>query len=111
MPWCLTFCLALFLTSAGRSDEPNAVESGRKKAAIIQWVETDTGKWMVHDINRPAPPVVTPPGRYDDRPGTPSPDVNLLSTEMTFRVHSIPYGMGIGQEAGKGAVESGRRVF
>ncbi len=27
---------------------------------VIQYVETDTGRWMVHDIDRPAPPVVTP---------------------------------------------------
>jgi hypothetical protein len=27
---------------------------------IIQYVETDTGRWMVHDMARPAPPVVTP---------------------------------------------------
>jgi hypothetical protein len=32
------------------------------KKEQIQWVETETGKWMVHDENRPAPPVITPAG-------------------------------------------------
>jgi hypothetical protein len=44
--------------------EPNAKEPNAppepKKPEIIQWVETDTGKWMVHDMKRPVPPVVTP---------------------------------------------------
>lgn len=26
----------------------------------IQYVETDTGRWLVHDVNRPAPPVISP---------------------------------------------------
>ena len=26
----------------------------------IQYVDTETGRWMVHDENRPAPPVITP---------------------------------------------------
>jgi hypothetical protein len=26
----------------------------------IQYVETETGRWMIHDENRPAPPVITP---------------------------------------------------
>lgn len=39
--------------------EPNAAPE-KKKPEVIQWVETETGKWMVHDMNRPVPPVVTP---------------------------------------------------
>ncbi len=31
-----------------------------KKKEPIQYVETDTGRWMVHDENRPAPRVVVP---------------------------------------------------
>jgi hypothetical protein len=46
------------------SVEPNAKEPNAppeaKKPEIIQWVETDTGRWMVHDTNRPVAPVVTP---------------------------------------------------
>ncbi len=31
-----------------------------KKIQKIQYVETGTGRWLVHDVNRPAPPVITP---------------------------------------------------
>jgi hypothetical protein len=33
---------------------------GQKPAPPTQWVDTPTGRWMVHDESRPAPPVVTP---------------------------------------------------
>jgi hypothetical protein len=39
--------------------EPNAAPAP-KKPEIIQWVEVDGQKWMVHDMNRPVAPVVTP---------------------------------------------------
>lgn len=32
----------------------------QKKEPPTQWVDTPTGRWMVHDEARPAPPVVTP---------------------------------------------------
>jgi hypothetical protein len=31
-----------------------------KKKEVIQYVETETGRWMVHDESRPAPPVIMP---------------------------------------------------
>ncbi len=31
-----------------------------KKNEKIQYVETETGRWLVHDMNQPAPPVITP---------------------------------------------------
>ncbi len=31
-----------------------------QKKEPIQYVETPTGRWMVHDENRPAPPIITP---------------------------------------------------
>ncbi len=31
-----------------------------QKKEVIQYVDTDTGRWMVHDENRPAPAVITP---------------------------------------------------
>ncbi len=34
-------------------------QRGQKKE-VIQYVETETGRWMVHDENRPAPPVILP---------------------------------------------------
>jgi hypothetical protein len=30
------------------------------KPEKMQYVETDTGRWLIHDMNRPAPPVITP---------------------------------------------------
>jgi hypothetical protein len=41
-------CIAATLAQNAQKKEP------------IQYVETPTGRWMVHDENRPAPPVVTP---------------------------------------------------
>ena len=35
-------------------------ETAEKKGPLRQYVETDTGRWLIHDVNRPAPPVVTP---------------------------------------------------
>ena len=34
----------------------------------VQYVETPTGRWMVHDENRPAPPIITPGGRRSSPP-------------------------------------------
>jgi hypothetical protein len=31
-----------------------------KKKEVIQYVDTESGRWMVHDENRPAPPAITP---------------------------------------------------
>jgi len=36
------------------------VAQNPQKKEVIQYVETDTGRWMVHDEDRPAPPVITP---------------------------------------------------
>lgn len=37
-----------------------ATEQTTDQAKGTQYLETETGRWLVHDINRPAPPVVTP---------------------------------------------------
>ena len=37
-----------------------AAQTEKKKQEVIQYVETETGRWMVHDESRPAPPVITP---------------------------------------------------
>ncbi len=63
--------------------EPNAKEPNAppepKKPEIIQWVETETGKWMVHDTNRPVPPVVTPgEATCGDKVGTAPSDAVVL---------------------------------
>jgi hypothetical protein len=65
------------------SVEPNAKEPNAppeaKKPEIIQWVETDTGKWMVHDTNRPVAPVVTPgESTCGDKVGTAPSDAVVL---------------------------------
>ncbi len=44
-----------------------------KKDSKYQYVETDTGRWLIHDINRPAPEVITP-----DEPGGPWKDAIVL---------------------------------
>ncbi len=56
----LGLVIVLSLSSLAGCAEPNAPEPQKKKPAPIQWVETETGRWMVHDMNRPTPPVVTP---------------------------------------------------
>jgi hypothetical protein len=45
------------------------VTSGQaKKPEIRQYVQTDTGRWLIHDMNRPAPPVITPGAKPGDAP-------------------------------------------
>lgn len=38
----------------------SAAQKPAKKVEKRQYVETNTGRWLVHDVNRPAPPVITP---------------------------------------------------
>ncbi|MHC4434895.1 MAG: 3-keto-disaccharide hydrolase, partial [Planctomycetota bacterium] len=45
-----------FVVLAGCATQQTAEEQG----PLRQYVETDTGRWLIHDVNRPAPPVVTP---------------------------------------------------
>ncbi len=37
-----------------------ASETAEKKGPLRQYVETDTGRWLIHDVNRPVPPKVSP---------------------------------------------------
>ena len=37
-----------------------AIEQKTNTAKGTQYLETETGRWRVHDMNRPAPPVITP---------------------------------------------------
>ena len=41
------------VTAAASNPEP-------KRAENVQYVETETGRWLIHDVNRPAPSVITP---------------------------------------------------
>ncbi len=64
--------------------EPNAKGSeakriDAKKPEVIQWVVTETGRWMVHDVNRPVAPVVTPgEASWGDKVGTAPSDAIVL---------------------------------
>ncbi len=43
-----------------------ATQQVAEKGEKLQYVETDTGRWLIHDMNRPAPTVISPgtgPGR------------------------------------------------
>ncbi|MHC4324223.1 MAG: 3-keto-disaccharide hydrolase [Planctomycetota bacterium] len=50
---CVAICLLAIFTGCATQQE---AKQGDKR----QYVETDTGRWLIHDINRPAPPVVEP---------------------------------------------------
>jgi hypothetical protein len=66
-----------------KANQPNAKETKMspeaKKPEVIQWVETETGKWMIHDTDRPVPPVVTPgQASCDDKVGIAPSDAIVL---------------------------------
>lgn len=50
---CVSICLIAII--AGCATQQAAKEGERR-----QYVETDTGTWLIHDVNRPAPLIVTP---------------------------------------------------
>jgi len=50
---CVAVCL---LTIYAGCATQQAAKEGEKR----QYVQTDTGRWLVHDINRPAPDVIEP---------------------------------------------------
>ena len=50
---CVAICFSLVLAGC-------ATQQAGKKDGKIQYVETDTGRWLIHDMNRPAPAVITP---------------------------------------------------
>ena len=50
---CVSICL-LAIIAGGAAKQP------AKKAVKMQYVETDTGRWLIHDMNRPAPAVIEP---------------------------------------------------
>lgn len=50
-----------------------------EKKEIRQYVETDTGRWLIHDVNRPVPPVITPgTASTPDQPGKAPSDAIVL---------------------------------
>jgi hypothetical protein len=58
--FCIAMLLALFVSCAAEQTAKARLERSREKDNKIQYIETDTGRWLVHDMNRPAPPVITP---------------------------------------------------
>ncbi len=50
---CIAVCLLVILAGCAARQVASEGDS-------IQYVETDTGRWLVHDVNRPAPEVITP---------------------------------------------------
>ena len=55
----------LSLVAGCATQEAVKPEPSVAKVANRQYVETPSGRWLIHDVNRPAPPVVTP-GETDD---------------------------------------------
>jgi len=49
---------------------PTAAKTGpaAEPKPTVQYVDTPTGRYMVHDENRPAPPIITPGGRRSSPP-------------------------------------------
>jgi len=50
---CVAICWLIVLAGC-------ATQQAGKKDGKIQYVETDTGRWLIHDMNRPAPAVIMP---------------------------------------------------
>ena len=70
----------------------------------VQYVETPTGRWMVHDENRPAPPIITPGGRRSSPPS----DATVLfdGTEAAMANWTDTKGQPTKWIAGEGYMES-----
>jgi hypothetical protein len=43
--------------------QPAKIEPAAEPKPVEQYVDTPTGRWLVHDENRPAPPIITPGAR------------------------------------------------
>jgi len=50
---CVSICLIAVFTGC-------ATQQVAKEGEKLQYVETDTGRWLIHDMNRPAPEIITP---------------------------------------------------
>jgi len=52
--------LAILAGGATQQAAKQEIQQEAKKTEKLQYVETDTGRWLIHDMNRPAPPVISP---------------------------------------------------
>ena len=53
-------CWFVILAGCATQEAAKAPETGPEKGPKLQYVETDTGRWLIHDVNRPVPDVITP---------------------------------------------------
>jgi hypothetical protein len=64
---CVVIMIAGCATNEG-SKPVAKVEPAAQQKPVVQYVDTPTGRWMVHDENRPAPPIITPGATCGERP-------------------------------------------
>ncbi len=61
--------VSLLAVFAGRATQkPAKTEPAAEEEAVRQYVDTPTGRWLIHDVNRPAPPIITPGATSADAP-------------------------------------------
>ncbi len=75
-----TLCLVLSFMGCQEAQQqeqqPSIVKVGDK---VYQYVDTDTGRWLIHDVNRPTPDIVTPgTASTQDQPGQAPSDAIVL---------------------------------
>jgi hypothetical protein len=77
--WAVVLLVTMADCAEPNAKRPEAKRPEAKKPEVIQWVETETGRWMVHDVNRPVAPVVTPgEASCGDKVGTAPSDAIVL---------------------------------
>lgn len=77
--WAIVLLVMMADCAEPNAKRPEAKGPEAKKPEVIQWVETETGRWMVHDVNRPVAPVVTPgEASCGDKVGTAPSDAIVL---------------------------------
>jgi hypothetical protein len=77
--WAVVLLVMMADCAEPNAKRPEAKGPEAKKPEVIQWVETETGRWMVHDVNRPVAPVVTPgEASCGDKVGTAPSDAIVL---------------------------------
>ena len=52
----LSVIVCVFVVLAGCATQ----ETAKKEGPLTQYIGTDAGRWLIHDVNRPVPPKVTP---------------------------------------------------
>ncbi len=71
-------CLVLMSVGCqeAQQQQPDIVRVGDK---VFQYVQTDTGRWLIHDMNRPTPDIITPGTEStQEAPGTAPSDAIVL---------------------------------